>query len=350
MVAETIQPLNYTVEAIKHINFMERGLRDNAPYTAYVMRQVVEMLHNSVKFILPNCCDIIEPDEYRQSHLDLARLPYPVVAFEIPWVKETPEKDIPGFSTSLSTKRIALCWESDPDFEPIPGCNSILSKSPEGGVFILPVSWSDVSRQWIMGTGGIFFPHENLLQKKSNFEDQLPASRIAMEALRDAGSLLPNSAQFRAEPFLACPEFKDELSMQAGGIERLYAQILMDTRDELQAFIQACSVLNCENVEPVTLSHKPSKKFVNGRRVKPVDKSQLPAYTYKVLQLSDEKTSFSATGAGTKGGSKRMHLRRGHIRRRNEKLHWVRPTLVNANSAKGLVEKDYAVSFKPQKI
>lgn len=41
-----------------------------------------------------------------------------------------------------------------------------------------------------------------------------------------------------------------------------------------------------------------------------------------------------------------MHLRRGHIRRRNDKLHWVRPTMVNANNYHGVVDKDYSVKVK----
>ncbi|EOQ51074.1 MULTISPECIES: hypothetical protein [Enterobacteriaceae] len=346
MYTETVKPLNYTVEAIKDLKIMERGIRENAPYTAYVMRQVIDLLHESPKFILPNCCDIIEPDEYRQAHLDLARLPYPVVVFEIPWVKDEPDKDVPGFSTLPSTKRIALCWESRAGFEPVPGCNQILKSFTDGGVFILPISWSDSISQWILGIGGVFFPHENTLRKRVADEEQLPASKIALEVLRDSGSLTPGSAQFKAEPFVACPEFKDEMSAQAGSLDRLYAQILIDTRDELQAFIQACSVLNCENVKPVTLSAKPQKKFVNGRRVKPMEKKDLPAYTYKVLQLSDEKVAAQSSGEGTKGGSKRMHLRRGHIRRRNDKLHWVRPSMVNANSSAGMVDKDYAIRIK----
>lgn len=73
---DTITPLNYTKEAIKDLSVMEKGLRSNAPLTSYIMRQVIDMLDSSVKFILPNCCDIIEPEEYRQTHFDLARLPY----------------------------------------------------------------------------------------------------------------------------------------------------------------------------------------------------------------------------------------------------------------------------------
>lgn len=345
MATESVQALNYTAEAIEHINFMERGIRHNAPYTSYVMRQVADMLHNSIKFILPNCCDIIEPEEYRQAHLDLARLPYPVVTFEIPWVKEEPVPQVEGFPAQLSTKRIALCWESKEGFEPVPQCNDILKVCPEGGVFILPISWSDTSARWILGIGGVFFPYENEV-RKPDYDGLLPASKIAMGALRDAGYVKGNAAQFRAEPFIACADFADDMIKLAGSREKLYAQIIMDTRDELQAFIQACSVLNCENVRTVSISHKPEKKFVNGRRIKQVDKKQLPAYTYKILQLSDEKTAFAETGTGVKGGSKRMHLRRGHIRRRNDKLHWVRPTMVNANNYHGVVDKDYSVKVK----
>ncbi|CAI1832498.1 Uncharacterised protein [Serratia marcescens] len=345
LVSESIQPLNYTKEAIKYLEFMERGLRQGAPYTSYVMRQTIDLLHNSVKFILPNCCEIIEPEEYRQSHLDLARLPYPVVTFEIPWKKDKKDEPIEGFESHLSTKRIALCWESKEGFEPVPKCNDILKVYPEGGVFILPISWSDDQQQWCLSMGGVFFPYENTI-RKADFEDLLTPSKMAMSALLKAGLVKTNSLQFKAEPFIAQPDFADEFIAQVGSREQLYAQIIMDTRDELQAFIQACSVLNCENVHTVTLSNKQVKKFVNGRKVKPTEKKDLPAYSYKVLQLYDEKTSASSGSSGTKGGTKRMHLRRGHIRRRNGKVHWVRPAMINANSTAGVVDKDYELVLK----
>ncbi|HHU1666751.1 TPA: IS91 family transposase [Escherichia coli] len=115
---DTITPLNYTKEAIKDLSVMEKGLRSNAPLTSYIMRQVIDMLDSSVKFILPNCCDIIEPEEYRQTHFDLARLPYPVVTFEIPWFKDNVETQIGDFNISPSSRRIALCWEARQSFEP----------------------------------------------------------------------------------------------------------------------------------------------------------------------------------------------------------------------------------------
>lgn len=87
MNTEAITPLNYPSSAIDDLRALERDCLHEAPYTAYVLRNVITLLENSVKFILPNCADFIAPEDLRQTHLDLARLPYPVVTFEIPWRK-----------------------------------------------------------------------------------------------------------------------------------------------------------------------------------------------------------------------------------------------------------------------
>lgn len=39
-----------------------------------MLQRLIVMLQNSVKFILPNCCNLVEPDEVRQAHIDLMRL------------------------------------------------------------------------------------------------------------------------------------------------------------------------------------------------------------------------------------------------------------------------------------
>lgn len=181
---DTITPLNYTKEAIKDLSLMEKGLRLNAPLTSYIMHQVIDMLDSSVKFILTNCCDLIEPEEYRQTHFDLARLPYPVVTFEILWFKNNVETKIGNFNISLSSKIIAQCWEARKDFEPIPGCNSILNTYIDGGVFILPVSWSDDSKMRILDVGGIFCPYNSKLTKYEP-DTTLPASRLVINTLKE---------------------------------------------------------------------------------------------------------------------------------------------------------------------
>lgn len=338
MFTEQIKSLNYCADAIESLKIMERDTMSTAPYTSYAIRNVIDMLEKSVKFILPNCCDIIAPEYLRQAHLDMAHIPYPVVTFEIPWKKETPLERMGEFPSSLSTKRIALCWELNPDFEPIPGCNDISHLYPSGGVFILPISWSDNMKMWVIGVGGVFFPYENQL-RNSDLDNLQPASKIAFDALKEAGLYEKKGMEFRAEPFIACKEWADDVMRQLGSREKLFAQIILDSRDELQAYIQACSVLNCENVKTITLNNKPAA----GKKLK--NQNNQPRFTYKVLQLSDDKKSYETNRKGATGthASPRMHLRRGHMRRRNEKLIWVRPTMINAGSEQGIVTKDYQI-------
>ncbi|HFR6111588.1 TPA: hypothetical protein ACHXHX_004453, partial [Shigella sonnei] len=88
--------------------------------------------------------------------------------------------------------------------------------------------------------------------------------------------------------------------------------------------------------------------FINGRKVQPPEKNKRPSYTYKVLQLSETKVQSNHTGTGKSGGTKRMHLRRGHIRRKNNKLIWIRPAMINANSRAGIVDKDYQINIRKE--
>ena len=85
---DQVQALNYCAHAIEDLRELEAILRGAAPESARVFRRLIDMLQHSVKFILPNCCDLIDPNELRQAHLDLTRLPFPCVAFEAPWEKE----------------------------------------------------------------------------------------------------------------------------------------------------------------------------------------------------------------------------------------------------------------------
>lgn len=49
------------------------------------MRLLANMLGDSEKFLLPNRCELLDPESVGQAHLDLLRLPYPCVALEAPW-------------------------------------------------------------------------------------------------------------------------------------------------------------------------------------------------------------------------------------------------------------------------
>lgn len=345
MTREAITPLNYTSSAIDDLRELERNCLYEAPYSAYVLRNVINLLENSVKFILPNCADFIAPEDLRQTHLDLARLPYPVVTFEIPWEKEGTLETYFDKQALRSTKRIALCWEAKAELEPVPGINHVLERFPGGGVFVCSVYWVDDSRRWNPSYGALFYPYDNTLNTVVDLTSRPGATRLAVASLQDAGLVSQtHMKQYNAEPVVILPEFASQTESVLGSRDKLFADIIINSRDELQAFINACSILNCANVVEDELVPSNSRKaqWVRGKRVKVQEPAVKPRFTYKVLQISDEQRSHSGgSGLSTGSHTKRMHLRRGHIRRRGERLIWIRPSVVNPGSAQGIVTKDY---------
>ncbi|WP_196375161.1 hypothetical protein [Pseudomonas monteilii] len=299
---DQVQPLNYCAHAIEDMRELETILRGAAPESARVFRRLIDMLKHSVKFILPNCCDLIDPSELRQAHLDLTRLPFPCVAFEAPWEKEDGIEQLGEFQQTPATKRIALCWEASPEYELLPGLNSILDAFPEGGVFVLPIYWGPEHRRWTVALGGSFVPYENTMQDMK-LEESLPASRIAHAATIEAGLTKSKAKHFRAEPFYLLPEFYEKtLAAYGGNREKAYAQIILDSRDEVQTVVQACSVINCANVTTAEVS---APAALNKKRQ---EKGKQPFFSYKVLQLSDERREAGKGGAGGNHASPRMLL------------------------------------------
>lgn len=338
---DQVQPLNYCAHAIEDLrNFEEKVLRRSAPQTARVFSQLIEMLQQSVKFILPNCCNLIDPEELRQTHLDLVRLPFPCVAFEAPWQTVSDVEQIGEFKQTPATKRIALCWEPSKQYELLPGLNDIIYKFPEGGAFVLPIYWASNYKTWTVALGGSFVPYRNTLRAASTHES-LPASRIAKAAAVEAGLTKPQAKEIMAEPFYLQPEYYELLlDTYRGDVGKVYAQIILDSRDETMMLIQACSVINCVNVATTELNPPAA---LNKKRK---ETGKQPFFSYKVLQLSDERHETVRSGATGERADPRMHLRRGHLRRLESKMIWVRPTMVNATSKSGAVFKDYSVQQK----
>jgi len=334
---DKVQALNYCAHAIEDLLEFEKSIRYSAPMSAQVLKRLIDMLQNSVKFILPNCGELVDPESLRQSHLDLARLPFPCVAFEAPWEKEHGIDMLGGYQETLATKRIALCWEALPEFEVRPGLYNVLEDFPEGGVFLLAIFWTPESKKWQVDFGGVFLPYQNTF-RELNMEDLLPASRIANAAAIEAGLAKTKSKQFSGEPVYLLPELFESAIEYLGNRQKALARLMMNSRDEALVFIQACSVINCANVTPADIEAPAAlnkKRKANGKQ---------PFFSYKVLQLADERRESGARdGSGGQHASPRMHLRRGHLRRLESKSIWVRPTMVNAESKRGAVFKDYAV-------
>lgn len=334
MAGDFIQPLNYSAHAIDDLRIAVDRLRHQVPISAQVISGVIELLQRSIKFILPNCCDIFDVDSLDQKHLDLVRLPFPIVAFEAPWEKDAPLFEVNGVMQTRATRRIALCWEPEA-YELLPGMSDWLQVFPAGGVFVLPIYYCP-GMPWQLGFGCIFQPYENVVTPV-NINEGLPASRMAVEAILGVGGRInKHTKQFKCEPVPILIELFEAEATRVGRNEAL-AAILLDCGDETNVLIQACATINCNNVESEVL---PAPAALNKKRVA---RGKQPFFEYKVLQLTGEASVKGAAGGGDHA-TPRTHLRRGHLRRLDaQRVIWVRAAVVNPNSPRGKIDKDYSV-------
>lgn len=113
-----------------------------------------------------------------------------------------------------------------------------------------------------------------------------------------------------------------------------------DARYMLMIIARLLYILNCSNV--TTRIIKPPKAL-NKSRVK---KRKVPFFSYHTLDLypSEENSVSTGGGGGIKGHTKRLHMRRGHIRRykKTGKTIWINNMMVG-NKKDGYVHKDYRV-------
>lgn len=331
METDFIQPLNYSAHAIEDLRKMAK--KCPFPIASEVISNVCEVLKRSIKFVLPNCADFFEVGQLGQKHLDMARLPYSIVAFEAPWVKDAALLEINGQLQKVSQRRIALCWEPAA-LELLPGMNRWARSVSEEGVFILPIFHIDTG--WTLPYGCLYQPYGSKVYIPSP-DAVTGASREAWNTMINAGRATDTAFHYRAEPVAILPEVY-EIQLREVGKDRADYQILMDCGDEAQMLLQACAILNCANVKTDSL---PASKDLNRKRVA---RGKQPFFEYKVLQLKDEA---GPSGGGSNGGSHsspRMHLRRGHIRNlASGNSVWVRPAVVNKGSSRGVIEKDYSL-------
>jgi hypothetical protein len=328
-----VRSLNYTTQALQQFE-TDPALRGHMPGIRMPHKYIVKQLRESMKFLLPNCAELIDMGELRQAHVDMARLPYPVVTLEAPWVwPDGAGGDKHG--GIRSSKRIALCLTMSPEVASwLPDTRCFL-KEEHGGGIVIPLYWEDRTGLWNLPMGGAFVPHEN------EVSDYIPGEAcLATQLLNDpyvsAGVPLRQLRQFRVAPFLLLPEMSEDALAHAKEKE-VAARILSDARDEVSMLLQTCVVLNCANVSTAEIA---APKLINRKRK---NKGKPPLFSYRVLQITAPRASGTSSG-GAKHASPRAHLRRGHIRRLEERTIWVRPAMVNPSSAEKMVVKDYAVS------
>jgi hypothetical protein len=327
-----IQILNYSAHAIDEFVALIPTIKKAMPGIIKGHESVVRNLRASVKFLLPNGCELIDISDLKQVHIDMARLPYDIVALEAPWILDDGAGGDKGIERA--SKRIALCMRMTPDIAmSFPDTARFLDEEL-GGVCVLPIFWSDSQSRWKLSMGGVFIPYENEVSAYTPSEVSEP-TRLVNQPLIEAGLAPKKVRQFKVAPFVVLQEMFDAYANKSGKTEVL-AKIASDARDEVSMLLQTGCVLNCSNVEAETL------KVAESLNKKRKAKGKEPFFVYRVLQVRESQPAINSSKNGTHA-SPRAHLRRGHIRRIQEKTIWVRPSLINAGSKTGAVEKVYKI-------
>jgi hypothetical protein len=336
---ESVKSLHYSAHALEQFMQTTHAIRKDMPGIRNAFMGVVSLLQESVKFILPNQADLIDMEDLRQIHVDMARLPFPVVALEAPWVHPDGGGDKSG--GVRSSRRIALCMTLTEELtEQIPELVEFL-REEHGGAVVIPLFWDDGDGQWIMPMGGVFVPYQNEVSAYVPGEASVGA-RLILERYVEAGVPVHKLRQFRVAAFVLLPEMFEHM-LTTRSLAEVYAQIAADTQDEVAMLFQTGVMLNCANV---TVPEIAAPKMLNKKRLA---KGKQPFFSYRVLQIEAPRGAKSSVAGSGNQAAPRAHLRRGHIRRLEARTVWVRPAMVNlgAGAALGAVEKDYAITSAP---
>jgi len=326
-----IELLNYAAHALEEMNVLIPRIKGSMPGIRQAHEAIASYLHRSVKFLLPNCAEMIDLRELRQVHVDMARPPFEVMALEASWI--LPD-GLPGHKGAghAAPRRIALCLNMNREVAAAFPATECFLDEPAGGVVVIPIYWQADAAAWKVPLGGVFLPHQNPLSLYRPEEASLPTRLVnaPVEAMASGKPL----QQFRVAPFALLPEWH-AWAVEQQGSAAVKAQIVQDCRDEVAMLLQTCCVLNCDNVASV---ERPASVALNKRRMR---RGKQPFFSYRVFEVDGATAASDGTGPGGGTAGPRTHVRRGHIRRLKEKLVWVRAAIVNAGSPDGLLHKSY---------
>lgn len=278
--------------------------------------ECLRLITKAEKFILPDWGRIFEPEELELC-MDVefpTRLPYPIIALEFPCNYHNPKCEPMQPQELPSSKRIALCVETEALHEHTGMLSHIHEKHTAGepGFYVLPISYSDAGEVWTPPPAAMFFPR---------------GGNVHIDEMKSKGLMvvLPlGSAAYTAYP-------QRERQTRA----------IRDCADEIFAMLHMMVALSIDHGRYETL---PAPSKLNKKRAK---KNRVPLYEYKVLDIIADilqsQPSESKPHQGGTHASPRMHKRRGHVRRLHSgKTTWIRHMIVGKPGS-GAVEKEYSV-------
>ncbi|MBI5430518.1 MAG: hypothetical protein HY938_08690 [Nitrosomonadales bacterium] len=330
-----MEALNFSTHAIEGLQESATHFMPGMPKTARNILRIADLLKQAIKFRLPDNGDLFE-DALRALPA-IFRLPYPIVAAEFRVTTDQLGQGplaVRGENLDRSSKRIALAIEINTDnFD---AYSWMLPQSKydlltlDGAIAIIPVFYIDAKQHWAIPPLGIA-----ILSKKI---DSTPA---LLERTKEiyGGDIPKGTKQLPLEMHTMdlMPEYAHELEIEQG-VSHVMATAQQDTHDESRAIMGLIEILSCNNVRTETI---PAPKALNKKRTA---KGKTPLYEFKVLTLDFQDVhAVKTTSSQNTHASPRIHLRRGHIRRLENKTIWVNAAVVG-NRKLGIVTKDYSVN------
>ena len=264
------------------------------------------IIKKSPKFYIPMADSVVDTKDSLLFDDKIAiKLPYPItVVLSESKISDTPEeKDtlVPTHKISVFVESPIMNWHADPS-DPDP------SAEPETAVQIFSAVYMPPLKRWMACPWSV-------IAKVVPFE-----GKYGFMAALSNDPATTEMRKFGAPPEKMIADFTDDVI-------------------SLSTMLKLLEVHDCEQIS-VPFPNKLASKHAKNKKVS-VDDIQ-EAYSYHVLSLGGEVWDSPYVGGYGGGGGVRSHLRRGHFRRRNDKLFWVRATYVN-DSKEGFVEKDYNV-------
>lgn len=265
-----------------------------------IFKQAAYEIERSIHFCMPDGGKILN-DNLKGISGSKIKLPYESVTIECCIPNSKYIKDNTAYSTK---KRIILAQEltvRGKDYE-------------EYGTFFSSIYFDEGELNWILFPVSFFIPQDvGLVEQSCKYGNLQGEAIITMRTLYDH--------MFKPD--------KENTHICKKAINVICHDVLWS--------LELIEALSCSNV-----SHEPIETIDPRKNAKRIKAGKLPIYETRILTIKAGKVSSSGKNYGGTHSSPRQHLRRGHIRRLEDKKIWVNACVVG-KPENGVIDKNYHV-------
>lgn len=318
------EALNYTTKAITDLAWLA-GQPGTGPLDRKGIHFLMGKLREAEVFVLPDAGELLDRSKPRPQVPGVMYKPaFPVVALEYAAIDRGTRDPI--YESATAPRRISLIWEWDGTS---PTGKHIAEPAAGSGVVVASIPFYTRQQRWIPVPGAVLIPYDCAYR----VSEAGPSTRAFLASGRLTAKQAAQPSLVAAGVLALMPEYIGRVVVQ-GGLENGLSLISADLMDEVNAYIDLCVTLACNNVRKER-QVQPAK--LNKARIKA---GKAPLKDFHILTIGGEQVAGGGPGGASSGA--RSHLRRGHIRRLSpDRVTWVNSCMVRG-SRPGFVDKQYA--------